>query len=69
MKKDMDMDLLAYYERLRDNGAVFFVDDQPILPKKALIRVVKEENIYMPDYITDETGKITEVRFDRINPV
>ena len=27
---------------------------------------VAEDTIYMPDYVTDHEGKITEIRYDRI---
>lgn len=28
---------------------------------------VEEDTLYMPDYITDNEGKITEIRYDRIS--
>lgn len=27
---------------------------------------VNEDTIYMPDYVTDENGKVKEIRYDRI---
>ena len=28
---------------------------------------INEDTVYMPDYITDECGKIKEIRYDRIS--
>lgn len=28
---------------------------------------VGEDTLYMPDYVTDDEGKITEIRYDRIS--
>ena len=28
---------------------------------------VMEDSLYMPDYVTDQNGKITEIRYDRIS--
>lgn len=68
-KKSMDKELLTFYEQLSRQGARFYVDNEPMLPQKALQKTVEEESIYMADYILGDTGKITEVRFDRINPL
>ncbi|MCM1568058.1 MAG: hypothetical protein NC081_01275 [Roseburia sp.] len=65
----MDNELLAFYEQLSRQGAKFYVDNELMLPQKALTKAVEEESIYMADYILGDTGKITEVRFDRINPM
>lgn len=67
--ESMDKELLAFYEQLSRQGARFYVDNEPVLPQKALQKTVEEESIYMADYILGDAGKITEVRFDRINPL
>ncbi len=58
--------LQAYLERLERSGAELFVDGEAVLPGEAVRRTVQEECVYMADYIMEKPGKISQVRFDRV---
>lgn len=60
-------EMLVTLENLRQKGAVFYVDNREVLPYEAVSQVVKEESVYMADYIVGDQGKITQVRFDKVN--
>ena len=43
----------------------FFVDGECVTPSKAF--EVAEENNYMADYVIGKEGRVSEIRFDRID--
>ncbi len=62
-------DLLAQYARMESQGVEFFVDGAPVVWDEAYWVAVREDCVYMADYISDGYGKISEVRLDKINGV
>lgn len=68
MRDNAGDSMLSFLERIHEEGAEFFVDGEAVLPEDAFARTVKEENAYMADYVFGETGRIEQVRFDKVNP-
>lgn len=60
-------EMLVTLENLRQNGAAFYVDNREVLPYEAVMQVVREESVYMADYVVGDQGKIAQVRFDKVN--
>lgn len=58
------------YEKL-DNmvnwGVELLLCGRPSTPDEVASLLVKEEAIYMPDFIYDEKGRLSELHYDRIN--
>ena len=67
-KKDNDCSALNLRLRTMENAGVrLYLDGIPASPKKIAKQCVNEESLYMPDYVTDNEGKIKEIRYDRIS--
>lgn len=47
-------------------GIRLYLDGIPSSSESIENICVAEDTIYMPDYVTDNEGKITEIRYDRI---
>ncbi|MBQ2803283.1 MAG: hypothetical protein IJF07_05220 [Lachnospiraceae bacterium] len=56
----------SYLEQLQQSGTEFFVDDKAVLPREAVRKTVQEGSMYMADYVLGESGKIEQVRFDKV---
>ena len=58
------------YENLKkweETGVRLYLDGVPASRKSIEQNGVMEDSMYMPDYVTDQNGKITEIRYDRIS--
>lgn len=60
-------DMLVTLENLHQNGTALYVDNREVLPYEAVMQVVREESVYMADYVVGDQGKIAQVRFDKVN--
>lgn len=54
---------LSYYA---NNGIQLFVQDEPLSPEETVQTVMEEGTTYMADYVDDDSGSLSEIRFDRI---
>lgn len=54
---------LAEWEK---TGVRLYLDGIPVTSKAIEQSCVNEDTLYMPDYITDNQGKIKEIRYDKI---
>lgn len=43
-----------------------YIDNEKTTLDEALERCVRENSVYMPDYVLDEKGNLKQVRFDKI---
>ncbi len=51
----------------KDAGISLFLEDRPVSPRKAAyVCIVRERGRYMSDFVTDDNGKLSEIRFDRV---
>ena len=58
------------YENLKkweETGVRLDLDGVPASLASIEQNCVMEDSMYMPDYVTDQNGKITEIRYDRIS--
>lgn len=56
-------------QRLREwekAGIRLYLDGAPTSSENIERNCVNEETLYMPDYVTDNEGRIKEIRYDRI---
>lgn len=67
----MSIDNLRYMkehlETVSGNGAALYLEGKRVSPEElAWTCCVNEQDVYMPDIITNERGMVKEVRYDRI---
>lgn len=60
--------VLDLWQRMYREGAEFFVDGEAVLPKDAVSKAVREDGVYMTDYVWGEAGKIEQVRLNKVYP-
>lgn len=60
--------LLSFWQKINREGAEFFVDGERVAPSAAYTKAVKEEGVYMTDYVWGEEGKIQQVRLNKVEP-
>jgi hypothetical protein len=48
-------------------GVQLFVDGEAVLPEEAASRAVREDCVYMADYVLGKTGSIEQIRFDKLD--
>ena len=60
------LNLLSKLSFYANNGIKLYVQDRPASPEQAVMTVMEEGSSYMADYVDDETGFLSEIRFDRV---
>ena len=53
-------------ERMERDGVKLYVNGSVSTPEYITRHCVNEDTVYMPDYVTDESGKVKEIRYDKI---
>ena len=48
-------------------GVQLFVDGEAVLPEEAANRAVREDCVYMADYVLGKAGDIQQIRFDKLD--
>lgn len=64
-KKEM-MTMKARLEDILDRGIELYLDGQPASPSRIAERFVREDAVYMPDFVLNEEGILTQIRYDEI---
>ncbi|MDE7332259.1 MAG: hypothetical protein K2O16_08440 [Lachnospiraceae bacterium] len=59
--------LKSQLEKLEKNGIKLYLNGLPSTTEYIVRKCVNEDTVYMPDYVTDEDGKVKEIRYDRIS--
>lgn len=59
--------LRAQLSVLEKAGIKLYLNGVPSNTEYIVQNCVREDTVYMPDYITDEKGNIKEVRYDKIS--
>ena len=54
-------------KKLEKEGIKLFLNGVPSTTEYIIENCINEDTVYMPDYVTDECGKIKEIRYDRIS--
>ena len=58
--------VLEFWQLLGCEDAVYYVDDIETCSFTAASAIVREDNDYMADYVTDDSGRIAQVRLDKV---
>lgn len=58
--------LKSQLEKLEKKGVKLYLNGAPSTTEYIVKNCVNEDTVYMPDYVTDENGKVKEIRYDRI---
>lgn len=64
-KKEM-MTMKNRLESILSQGIELYLDGLPASPSGIVERFVREDAVYMPDFVIDEEGILTQVRYDKI---
>lgn len=59
--------ILPAWRRMHREGAEFFIDGEVVCVADAVSKAVKEDSVYMTDYVWGEKGKIEQVRLDKVH--
>lgn len=60
------LSLLQRLKKWEEAGIRLYLDGTPT-SSEHIENCMKEDTLYMPDYVTDKEGKIKEIRYDRIS--
>lgn len=53
-------------EQVQQSGVDLFMEGEPATPEIIARKCVREEMVYMADYVLDDSGILKELRYDRI---
>lgn len=63
----VDVELMMMLARYQANGVPIFFEDRPSTPQEIVdIMMVHEDEIYMPDYVTDTDNHVVQIRYDHV---
>lgn len=64
---DSQLELMMLLGRYQRNGIPIFFEDKPCSPSEVVnIMMVKEDEVYMPDYVTDKNNRVVQIRYDHV---
>ena len=67
-EKETNSSLLkSQFETLEKSGIKLYLNGLPSTTEYIVKKCVNEDTVYMPDNVTDEEGKVKEIRYDRIS--
>ncbi len=67
MKNEEETNLKEYLQEFRSQGVELYLGKEPASPEEIAQRVcVRENAVYMPDFVLDDEGRLTKVRYDLI---
>ena len=61
------LSLLSTLNYYANNGIRLFVQDEPLTPEETVQTVMEGGSSYMADYIDDDYGLLSEIRYDRVD--
>lgn len=53
-------------EAILDQGIELYLEGRPASPDGIVERFVREDTVYMPDFVINEEGVLTQIRYDKI---
>ncbi|MDO4303594.1 MAG: hypothetical protein Q4D94_06715 [Bacillota bacterium] len=59
--------LRSRLERMEKTGVKLYLNGVPSTTEYIIENCVNEDTVYMPDYVTDQNGKIKEIRYDLVS--
>ncbi|HBB59851.1 MAG TPA: hypothetical protein DIS68_03045 [Lachnospiraceae bacterium] len=64
---DSQFELMMRLGRFQKNGIPIFFEGKPCTPRDVVnIMMVREDEVYMPDYVTDKDDKVVQIRYDHV---
>lgn len=68
MKKNAKYESLqSRLEKMESAGVKLYLNGVPSTTEYILKKCIREDTVYMPDYVTDGSGNVKEIRYDRIS--
>ena len=68
MKKYAEYEpLKSQLEQMERTGVKLYLNGVPSTTDYIIENCVREDTVYMPDYVTDKEGKLKEIRYDLIS--
>ena len=58
--------MLVHLQKMERCGVKLFIDGKAVASAEIVAKTVRENNPYMADYVWNEAGVISQVRFDRV---
>ncbi len=58
--------LKSQLERMERTGVKLYLDGAPSTTDYIIENCVREDTVYMPDYVTDGKGNLKEIRYDLV---
>ena len=58
--------LRARLEEMEREGVKLYVNGRLATSEYIVRHCINEDTVYMPDYVTDESGRVKEIRYDKI---
>ena len=63
----VDVELMMLLAKYQANGVPIFFEDRPSTPQEIVdIMMVHEDEVYMPDYVTDTQDRLIQIRYDHV---
>ena len=59
--------LKSQLEQMERTGVKLYLNGVPSTTDYIIENCVREDTVYMPDYVTDKNGKLKEIRYDLIS--
>lgn len=53
-------------EAILEQGIDLYLDGRPASPDRIAERFVREDAVYMPDFVIGEDGVLVQIRYDKI---
>lgn len=69
LKRDEEIAMKRRLIKIQQSGVNLYLEGKPASPQSIAFQCVKEELIYMPDFVTNDNGKLMELRYDLIKEV
>ncbi|MDR0220021.1 MAG: hypothetical protein LBI54_01290 [Lachnospiraceae bacterium] len=65
--KDKPQSALSRLTNASEQGIKLYIDGESATPDEIAFRCVNEKRaVYMADYVLDERGELTEIRYDKV---
>lgn len=64
---DDENELKKHLKKIRKQGVELYLEGRPASPEEIAKKYfVCEDAVYMPDFVTDEQGRLKQVRYDKV---
>ena len=58
--------ILSNLTNISEQGVALYLNGKASTPDEIAACCVNDEMLYMPDYVIDDKGAVTEVRYDKV---